>query len=71
MFNKNQDPEWTRGISHLRRFITLNGTADVPITYVCRDNFKLGLWVSQQKRIGTRLPVEKVRQLREFGVPLQ
>jgi hypothetical protein len=70
MFWKKQDPQWEKGIKHLRNYRKVNGDAKVSVMYQCSDGFKLGNWLNGQKRIGNRLPPDRLKSLRECGVEI-
>ena len=71
MFWKKRDPQWEKGIKQLRGYRKLHGDANVPITYVSSKNFRLGSWLHGQKRIGKRLPPERIKELRECSVVIE
>lgn len=71
MFWKKRDPQWEQGIKQLRAYRRLYGDANVPITYVTSGNFRLGSWLHGQKRIGKRLPPERIKALAECGVIIE
>ena len=70
MFWKKRDPQWEHGVKRLRGYKRLYGDGNVPLTYVCKDGFRLGSWLHGQSRLGKRLPVEREQALRECGVSL-
>ncbi len=67
----NSDSVWNEGFSHLKKYVSANRDANVPASYVCDDNYKLGLWLLAQKRSGVRLGERKVKLLRQQGVDLE
>ena len=68
MFFKKQDPQWERGITHLRAYRKINGDGNVPLLYQCNDGFNLGHWLNGQRRMGNRLKPARAKELRECGV---
>jgi hypothetical protein len=67
----SSDAEWNEGFKHLRKYVSENRDANVPVSYVNHDGYKLGLWLLAQKRSGTRLGERKVKLLRQQGVALE
>ena len=67
----SSDAEWNEGFKHLRKYVSENRDANVPVSYISHDGYKLGLWLLGQKRSGTRLGERKVKLLRQQGVVLE
>ena len=55
---------WEDGFQRLLGYISRNGNALVPQSYVDEDGFKLGIWVFTQRRDATRGLVDAVRARR-------
>jgi len=67
----SSDAEWNEGFRNLRKYVSENRDANVSVSYVNHDGYKLGLWLLAQKRSGTRLGERKVKLLRQQGVALE
>jgi hypothetical protein len=67
----SSDAEWNEGFKNLRKYVSENRDANVPVSYISHDGYKLGLWLLGQKRSGTRLGERKVKLLRQQGVVLE
>jgi hypothetical protein len=70
-FGKNVILSGKRGSSNSGVIENSMETPSVPITYVSSNNFRLGSWLHGQKRIGKRLPPERIKELRECGVVIE
>jgi superfamily II DNA or RNA helicase len=59
---------WENGYEHLTAFSAEFTTARVPQAHVCEDGFRLGQWVSSQRRAYAcgALPPERARRLTEL-----
>lgn len=44
------DSKWETGLNELRRYFSDHHTADVPQTFVTQSGFRLGQWISHQRR---------------------
>jgi superfamily II DNA or RNA helicase len=60
-----QDNPFSTGLSYLKEFFTREGHARVPYNHV-EGNYKLGQWVSGQRRHKNRLTFEKTKELESF-----
>ena len=58
--------QWEKGFLHLEAFYTNRGHCIVPHVYF-KDGFKLGIWVSVQRRNYKALTEERRRRLDELG----
>ena len=68
MFMKKEDPQWDKGIAHLRGYRKMNGDAEIPLMYRTPNGFPLGHWLHGQKRLGRRLDPKRQEQLKSCGV---
>lgn len=66
----SSDEEWNEGFKHLRKYVSENRNANVSVSYVSPDRYKLGIWLLAQKRSGARLGERKVKLLRQQGVAI-
>ncbi len=69
----NPDAPWKIGFSHAQEFYRNNGHLAVPNGYICKDGYRLGKWISNQRqayqqRAGKGLAAEQIRQLEEIGM---
>ena len=69
-FGKSATLHGRKGINQLRSYKRVNGDANVPIMHVCSNGFRLGHWLHGQKRIGKRLPPDRLKALQDCGVEL-
>ena len=58
--------DWESGFSHLVRYIDEVGDAKVPQNFVALDGFRLGLWVTTQRRTQDSLESERKSRLEEL-----
>ncbi|OQA31188.1 MAG: short chain dehydrogenase [Betaproteobacteria bacterium ADurb.Bin341] len=42
--------QWEEGFRHLEDFVAANGHARVPQAYACADSYKLGTWLTHQRK---------------------
>jgi hypothetical protein len=61
-----RDDRWEQGFAALLKFKRREGHCRVPIRYQ-EENFKLGYWVSTQRRKRTELPALRKRRLNKIG----
>ena len=61
------DHRWEQGFAALLRFKQREGHCRVPIYYT-EGNYKLGLWVSTQRRNRNDLSAERKARLNKIGV---
>jgi len=54
---------WEQGFSYLKTFVEQIGHAIVPYSYKTEDEFKLGGWVSRQRRKKEQLTPEQITKL--------
>ncbi len=67
------DSPWANGLRHAQEYFQENGNLAVPNQYVCRDGYRLGKWISNQRcaYVGAAskgLSEEQVRQLEAIGM---
>jgi hypothetical protein len=62
------DAEWNQGFAELKKYVSAHRDANVPAAYISSSNFKLGIWLLTQKRVGTRLAPRKLRLMQDQGV---
>jgi superfamily II DNA or RNA helicase len=61
------DYKWEQGINHLKKYLEINGTANVPIKYVDKKSgFRLGNWVGAKRAIKDQLSKERIVELESF-----
>ncbi|MDD5307981.1 MAG: helicase associated domain-containing protein [Deltaproteobacteria bacterium] len=60
-----RNTNWDVGLTHLRDFIKRNGHARPVGRYVCKDGFRLGVWVShcRNRCFQNKLPPDRIRCL--------
>jgi hypothetical protein len=57
------DDRWELGFSHLKKFTERNGHCRVPKTYVNEEGYRLGSWVSVQRRKKEVIDPDRLRRL--------
>jgi superfamily II DNA or RNA helicase len=62
------EEKWEIGFHALARYKEENGDCLVPLRFIDDNNFRLGNWVSTQRRKKDTLSPEKVKRLNELGV---
>lgn len=64
----NQDRRWEIGFSHLQEYVSEHGHAQVPVLLVLDNGYRLGQWVSVQRRTYRQgnLRKERVTRLEEL-----
>ncbi len=64
------DSKWEQGFSHLQEYKAAHGTAEVPWNYVTEDGFRLGNWLTNQRRSlkGEKLSAERAMRLEAVGL---
>lgn len=60
------DTAWNRGLAAATTYQQQHGHLDVPQHYVTPDGYKLGQWISQNRR--TDLPADRVADLNTLGM---
>ncbi len=63
MANVRNHAQWLERYKHLQRFVATHGHALVSRTYQTPDGFKLGIWVSEQRRRKATHSAEEVKLL--------
>ena len=61
------EDNWQIGFTHLKSFVAKNSHAKVPKTFIKEGGYKLGQWVSVQRRCKTTLSQEKIALLDSHG----
>ena len=61
------EDNWQIGFTHLKSFVAKNSHAKVPKTFIQERGYKLGQWVSVQRRSKTTLSREKIALLDSLG----
>jgi hypothetical protein len=64
-----EDQNWDDGYLHLRAFIDLAGHANVPSGYRTEDGFRLGQWISVQRRAAKKGKMSPERKARLQALP--
>ena len=66
----NNAERWDLGYEHAKRYFEVHWDLDVPQRYVCEDGYRLGGWISAQRRShkNGRLPAERARLLEVLGL---
>ncbi|MDE7325126.1 MAG: Helicase associated domain protein [Lachnospiraceae bacterium] len=62
---------WQTGFLHAREYYRENGHLEVPNVYVCKDGYRLGKWISNQRSAyasGNRLTEEQIQELAGIGM---
>ena len=59
--------KWEKGFSALKNYKVFNGDCLVPQGFVAEDGYRLGLWVSNQRRKKDKLSEDCLRCLDELG----
>ena len=67
------DDPWEIGYQHAKNYFSEEGDLAVPNTYVCRDGYRLGKWISNQRcayhgAARKELEQNKVRKLEQIGM---
>ena len=67
------DLPWQTGLNHAKTYVQENGDLAVPNNYICKDGYRLGKWISNQRLAyhggsGKPLDQEQIRQLEEIGM---
>ena len=62
-----KDFQWDIGFEHLKEYIKTYGNAIVFHSHVCKDGYKLGSWVANQRRRQNRLTLEKFKRLEDLN----
>lgn len=57
------DSLWKDGFEHLKSYVELNGTANVPQKYIAKDGFRLGAWVSSQRGRQAKMSADQISEL--------
>ncbi|AQA04895.1 hypothetical protein BVC93_23560 [Mycobacterium sp. MS1601] len=60
------DDKWEAGYRHLVDYVDFTGSAEVLQSYVAEDGYRLGKWVSVQRRIWKDLSEDRRRRLSEL-----
>ena len=58
---------WERGFEALKLYQRDNGNCDVHRSYVANDNFRLGVWVGEQRNKGTSVSKDRRARLDKLG----
>jgi hypothetical protein len=58
--------QWDIGFGHLVEFVEREGHCQVNLNHQTSDGFRLGQWVSTQRRNQNSLPIERKNQLDQF-----
>ena len=61
--------QWDEWFMHLEKYVTLHGNARVYRDYVCHDGYKLGAWVSAQRKIKSKNQLSQDRIVRLESLP--
>ncbi|MDE7325600.1 MAG: Helicase associated domain protein [Lachnospiraceae bacterium] len=67
------EDSWEQGFLHAKEYFRLNGHLAVPNNYVCKDGYRLGRWISNQRfaycsTSGEKLSGERIRQMETIGM---
>ncbi|MBS9532627.1 Helicase associated domain protein [Mycobacterium sp. M1] len=60
------DAQWDIAYQHLLGYVEENGTAQVKQSYVAPDGYRLGKWVSVQRRIWSKLSNDRKQRLEQL-----
>ena len=73
MVLESEDP-WENGFQHAQAYYQLHGDLNVPAPFVCKDGYRLGLWIKNQRAAlnrsepGRRLSEEQKKRLEAIGM---
>ena len=61
---------WNTGYEHAKAYADENGSADAPLSYMCDDGYKLGVWLSKcrEKYAKGTLPDSQIKQLEDIHI---
>jgi superfamily II DNA or RNA helicase len=59
--------QWEEGLSHLQAFVHEYGHSLVPFPHVCSDGYRLGVWISGQRKGQDKLPASRKALLDALG----
>ena len=61
---------WINGYEHVKEYVNEHGTADAPLSYVCEDGYKLGVWLSKcrEKYAKGTLTDSQIKQLEDIKI---
>ena len=57
------DLRWEQGFSHLEQFVQQYGNSQVPHGYKTIDEFRLGIWITNQRASKNQLTDERISKL--------
>lgn len=60
------DEKWNTAYQHLLAYVEENGTAQVKQSYVAPDGYRLGKWVSVQRRIWDKMSDDRKQRLEQL-----
>ena len=61
---------WENGFNHAKAYADKHDSADVPLSYVCEDGYKLGVWLSKcrEKYAKGTLTDSQIKQLEDIKI---
>lgn len=67
---QRQQERWETALCRVKKYRAKHGDANLPAGYIAADGFRLGDWLSVQRRLYRegRLPKERAEQLEELGI---
>ncbi len=65
------DARWEKGFQALTDYVSLHGSSQVPFDYVTDDSFKLGQWVTMQRKSFRKGTLDRNRQKRLEALGLE
>ena len=69
-WQSKNDIAWENGVNHAKAYADKFGTADAPLSYVCEDSYKLGVWLSKcrEKYAKGTLTDSHIKQLEDIKI---
>ena len=69
-WQSKNDIAWENGFNHAKAYADKHGSADAPLSYVCDDSYKLGVWLSKcrEKYAKGTLTDYQIKQLESINI---
>ena len=69
-WQSKNDIAWENGFKHAKAYADKHGSADAPLSYVCDDGYKLGVWLSKcrEKYAKGTLTDSQIKQLEDIKI---